>query len=95
MALGYHVSQDMISMVSSINSKCNRYWSKQMSLKTNLVDEPNLKKETLQLKLQSLFYESLLAFKYRINSFPSKIFIFTNTRNDEKASDNIHGHTKL
>lgn len=25
-----------------------------------------------------MFYESLLAFKYRVNSFPTKMFVFTN-----------------
>ena len=83
MAVGYHVSNDIISYVSTFNSKCTRFWSKPLSLQTTITDEPKLKQDTLQLKLQSLFYESLLAFKYRVNTFPTKIFIFTNNRNDE------------
>jgi len=43
MAIGYHVSNDMISFTSTWNSKCTRYWSKYLSIQTPVSDEPKLK----------------------------------------------------
>lgn len=43
MALAYHVSNDIVSMVATFNSKCTRFWSKCLSIKIPVLDEPKMK----------------------------------------------------
>ena len=47
MCIGYHVSHETLSFVSTFNSKCNRYWSKCLSLRTKLTDDSKLKQDML------------------------------------------------
>jgi len=50
-------------------------------------DQPLSRSQRVALKLSSLFYEALLAFKMRILCFPKHLFIFTNRCQRVKTED--------
>ncbi|CDW86755.1 macronuclear development protein 1 [Stylonychia lemnae] len=83
MVSGYYITSNLISYVCSLNSKATRYWSKCLSVTNEQGDSQIVQQQTC-LKLSSLFFESLLAFKLRMNCCPSQIFLFTNQRYQAK-----------
>nr|AEX87961.1 Otiwi11 [Sterkiella histriomuscorum] len=89
MIVGFYVSDNIISYVCSLNSKVTRYWSKYINIMTTSQQKQfkdtkdcNFHQERQQhliQKLQSIFFESLLAFKLRMNCCPKQIFFYTNS----------------
>lgn len=76
MVAGYYVTDKVLSYTASLNAKATRYWSKCLNISSNEKERHT----QLNLKLSSLFFESLLAFKLRMNCCPKQIFFFTNKR---------------
>ena len=80
MAVGYFIDDKQIALVGSMNQKATRYWSKGLPLEFDRDDyeSDECRSQQIAIKLSSLFYECLLAFKMRINCFPKHVFLFTN-----------------
>lgn len=68
-------------MCASLNSKATKYWSKSLSL-CDKSDHQSRHQKVLT-KLQSMFFECFLAFKQRINCYPSQVVLYTNARHKD------------
>lgn len=80
-AVGYHVFDNLITFTCSLNQKATRYWSKALPLFDDGEQiEESKRQSKITSKLQSLVFESMLAFKLRINTYPTQMIVYTNAR---------------
>jgi hypothetical protein len=66
--IGIHVTEESVSVVSSMNQSCTRYWSKNTKI---------LNPDLIEALIDNLVAEGLLAFKMRVAAFPKYVFVYT------------------
>ena len=67
-AVGVHITETQVCVVSTLNQTCTRYWSKTLAI---------FSPDDIEQAVISLVAESLCAFKLRILAFPKYVFLYT------------------